>query len=82
MPALSTYSQSHTPWEDWGVREIDADMARSVQAEHGGECIVERPDLFDRDVTDSLAQALYVDRSELFDENPSDSASNLDLRSE
>jgi hypothetical protein len=57
-------------------------MARSVQTKNRGECVVYGPYLFDSDVTDSLAQALHVDRSKLLDENPCDRPANLDLRSE
>ena len=54
----------------------------SVQAQNRGESVVEGPDLLDCDATDPLAQTLDVDRSELLDEDPCDSATNFDLGSE
>ncbi len=57
-------------------------MEGSVPAQNRDESVVEGPDLLDRDVTDTLAQTLDDDRSELLDEDPSDSATNFDLGSE
>lgn len=53
----------------------------SAETEHGGEGVVDTPHLAGGEMTDSSAEALRIHRTKLLDEDPSDLAGDLDLRS-